>query len=143
MKKILILTITLAFVIGSAFSQTKAGKIDTTQHTTIYTCSMHPDVVSRQPGKCPKCGMKLNLSAKEQMKTNESKSYTCPVHLTISNHNAGKCPKCGRKLNLSPKEQMKVQVMKIYTCPMHPAVALDKDGICPKCGKELIEKEND
>lgn len=24
-----------------------------------YTCSMHSEVVSDKPGKCPKCGMKL------------------------------------------------------------------------------------
>lgn len=24
-----------------------------------YTCPMHPEVVSDQPGRCPKCGMKL------------------------------------------------------------------------------------
>jgi hypothetical protein len=24
-----------------------------------YTCPMHPEVVSKQPGKCPKCGMTL------------------------------------------------------------------------------------
>ena len=24
-----------------------------------YTCVMHPEVVSKEPGKCPKCGMKL------------------------------------------------------------------------------------
>ena len=24
-----------------------------------YTCTMHPDVVSDKPGKCPKCGMDL------------------------------------------------------------------------------------
>lgn len=26
---------------------------------TLYTCPMHPDVVSDRPGKCPKCGMTL------------------------------------------------------------------------------------
>jgi hypothetical protein len=26
---------------------------------TVYTCSMHPEVISAQPGKCPKCGMVL------------------------------------------------------------------------------------
>jgi rubrerythrin len=25
----------------------------------LYTCPMHPDVISDQPGKCPKCGMDL------------------------------------------------------------------------------------
>lgn len=25
----------------------------------IYTCPMHPEVVSDQPGTCPKCGMEL------------------------------------------------------------------------------------
>lgn len=25
----------------------------------IYTCEMHPEVISDKPGKCPKCGMTL------------------------------------------------------------------------------------
>ena len=25
----------------------------------LYTCSMHPEVKSDKPGKCPKCGMEL------------------------------------------------------------------------------------
>ena len=27
--------------------------------TKTYTCSMHPEVISDKPGKCPKCGMGL------------------------------------------------------------------------------------
>lgn len=30
-----------------------------TAEKTTYTCPMHPEVVSDQPGKCPKCGMNL------------------------------------------------------------------------------------
>ena len=26
---------------------------------TKYTCPMHPEVIADQPGRCPKCGMKL------------------------------------------------------------------------------------
>jgi hypothetical protein len=37
---------------GAAASATHAG-----EH--IYTCPMHPDVVSDKPGQCPKCGMNL------------------------------------------------------------------------------------
>jgi Cu+-exporting ATPase len=32
----------------------------------VYTCPMHPEVQSEQPGDCPKCGMALdpeNVSA--------------------------------------------------------------------------------
>ena len=25
----------------------------------LYTCPMHPEVISDKPGRCPKCGMKL------------------------------------------------------------------------------------
>jgi hypothetical protein len=32
---------------------------DGKREPTVYTCPMHPEVVSSQPGKCPKCGMKL------------------------------------------------------------------------------------
>ena len=125
----------------TVFSQEKAGKIDTTQHTSLYTCPMHSDVVSDKPGKCPKCGMDLQLSGKEQMKASVTKNYNCPIHLDVVKHDPGKCPKCGRKLNLSPKEQMKAEVGKVYTCPMHPLVALDKEGNCPKCGIALVEKK--
>ena len=31
----------------------------TTQAAAVYTCRMHPQVISDHAGKCPKCGMKL------------------------------------------------------------------------------------
>jgi len=27
--------------------------------SVTYTCTMHPEVVQSQPGKCPKCGMSM------------------------------------------------------------------------------------
>jgi hypothetical protein len=72
MKKITVLII--AFLIASAgiFAQEKAGKKDTTIHSAVYTCPMHPDVTSYKPGKCPKCGMNLvekkTLFKKKKMK---------------------------------------------------------------------------
>lgn len=36
--------------------ETKKGKKESMK---TYTCSMHPEVKSDKPGKCPKCGMEL------------------------------------------------------------------------------------
>lgn len=29
------------------------------EDAAVYSCSMHPEVTSDKPGKCPKCGMIL------------------------------------------------------------------------------------
>lgn len=141
MKKTILLLACFFVAVSAVVAQTKAGRVDTAKHVTLYSCPMHSDVQSHEPGKCPKCNMDLALSGKEKMKASITKNYTCPLHLTVKSHDPGKCPQCGRKLNLSPKEQMKAEVVKLYTCPMHPDVALDKDGKCPKCGKDLVEKK--
>ena len=143
MKKLIILLFMVAATITS-FAQEKAGKKDTTQHATLYSyaCPMHPNFISDKPGKCPKCGMDLaQLSAKEQLKRDVTKTYTCPVHLDVISTESGKCPKCGKTMNLSPKEKMKAEVVKLYTCPMHPDVTSSKPGKCSKCGMDLVEKK--
>ncbi|MEO8406493.1 MAG: heavy metal-binding domain-containing protein [Chitinophagaceae bacterium] len=141
MKKLIIVALSFLIASPAVFAQTKAGRIDTLQHTKLYSCPMHTDVTSNHPGKCPKCNMDLIRTNKEQMKDGVMRNYTCPVHQEVAKHDPGKCPICGKKLSLSSKEQMKTEVMKIYTCPMHPEIALDKDGKCPKCGTALVEKK--
>jgi len=41
----------------SAFAQRKQ------QQSVVYSCPMHPDITSKKPGKCPKCGMTLRRTA--------------------------------------------------------------------------------
>ena len=141
MKKMIVLVLTLIVASTSIFAQEKAGKKDTIQHPTFYTCSMHPDVKSDKFGKCPKCGMDLTFSKKEQMKMEVTKTYNCPVHLDVTDDKPGQCPKCGKDLSLSQKEKMKMEVMKIYTCPMHPDMTSDKPGKCSECGMDLVKKK--
>src|SRR3954466_4311699 len=60
----------------------------------LYTCSMHPQVVSLTAGKCPLCSKSLILSKKEQMKM-ETMKYSCTMHPDMVSDKAGKCPVCG------------------------------------------------
>ena len=53
---------------------------------------MHPEVVGEEPGRCPKCGMKL-LAVEAPATT-----YTCPMHPQVVSEQPGHCPECGMKL---------------------------------------------
>jgi FtsP/CotA-like multicopper oxidase with cupredoxin domain len=59
-----------------------------------YACPMHAEVTSDQPGRCPKCGMKLLATQLPAPVT----TYACPMHPEVTSDQPGRCPKCGMKL---------------------------------------------
>jgi FtsP/CotA-like multicopper oxidase with cupredoxin domain len=91
-----------------------------------YACPMHPEVTSQEPGRCPKCGMKL-LATQAPAAT----VYACPMHPEVVSDQPGRCPKCGMKL-------LATAAPTSYVCPMHPEVTSDEPGRCPKCGMKLL-----
>jgi hypothetical protein len=64
MKKILFVSaIAVASLVSFYACQSKPAKDVVNEQNkgkkVVYTCSMHPEVESNEPGNCPKCGMKL------------------------------------------------------------------------------------
>jgi FtsP/CotA-like multicopper oxidase with cupredoxin domain len=94
-----------------------------------YACPMHPEVTSTEPGRCPKCGMKL-LATQAPAAT----AYACPMHPEVVSDQPGRCPKCGMKL-------LAAAAPASYVCPMHPEVTSREPGHCPKCGMKLLAAE--
>lgn len=56
-----------------------------TMDNNLYTCPMHPEVVSDKQGRCPKCGMKLEPKKKKTVMNN----YIHTGHLSVSKRLAG------------------------------------------------------
>lgn len=99
MKKIFILILVLAAG-NSLMAQKGTSRTSTQKEATIamYSCPMHPEIVSDKKGKCSRCGMDKTRSKKEQMKMDVMKLYTCPMHPTVSSKKQGSCPDCGMQL---------------------------------------------
>ncbi|MFL5358205.1 heavy metal-binding domain-containing protein [Archangium sp.] len=55
---------------------TEAG----TSAAAVYTCPMHPEVTSPEPGRCPKCGMNLVLREPNEAKPTEAAPSGGPEH---------------------------------------------------------------
>ena len=75
-----------------------------------YTCPMHPEVISNEPGVCPKCNMNLVSDDDTEDETNGDHDHSNP---SATAHGS------------------------VYACPMHPDVTSDKPGMCPKCHMAL------
>ncbi len=66
MKKVMLMAVAILFSVTAAFAAHNSTMLTDTAKTkkvkpvkVQYTCTMHPEVLSDKPGKCPKCGMTL------------------------------------------------------------------------------------
>ncbi|MFQ5453177.1 MAG: heavy metal translocating P-type ATPase [Candidatus Zixiibacteriota bacterium] len=76
--------------------QSVEKKQSSTNSTGEYTCPMHPEIIQRGNGTCPKCGMALE--PKDISVSLQKTEYICPMHPEIIREQPGDCPKCGMAL---------------------------------------------
>ena len=64
----------------SACKNGDSAKTEQLAQGEMYICSMHPEVMSEKPGKCPKCKMNLEkkMMTEDQKKMMEAGSYVKP-----------------------------------------------------------------
>jgi heavy metal-binding protein len=87
------------------------------QETTVYSCTMHPEVQSSTPGQCPKCKMKL---VAQKPSSGDAKGA------------ASQTPTPGSRTIEAVKQLAE------YTCIMHPEIRTSAPGTCPKCAMALV-----
>ena len=113
MRTVVILIISL-LIAPAVFEQAMSAF----QQSVVYTCTMHPEVQSSKPRKCPKCGMKLVVQT--------------PPAAVEPNAGVGQSPgPGGRAIEV-------VKQAEEYTCSMHPGIRTSAPGTCPKCGMTLV-----
>jgi hypothetical protein len=107
-----------------------------------YSCPDHPEVSQLSPGRCPKCGRRLERMNRDILRKTDTPAgsasgfWVCPEHPDVITTTPAKCgvPGCGREL--VPKRPEPV----LYVCPDHPKVVTTTPAKCgvTGCGKDLL-----
>lgn len=110
-----------------------------------YSCPDHREVSESGPGKCPKCGRRLERMNRDLLRRIDTPAgsasglYICPEHPEIITTTPAKCgvPGCGK--DLVPKRPDPV----IYVCPDHPKIVTTTPAKCgvTGCGKDLLPQK--
>lgn len=119
-----------AVTAGSTADKGSANKAQDEGKT--YTCPMHPEVITHEPGRCPICGMFLvekEDGAKQMQMEHVDHQHDATTANAVSTH------------KLVPQADSNGGGTIKYVCPMHPQIVMDEPGTCPICGMTLEKVE--
>lgn len=107
-KKLIIIIILIISVVAAGYGAYELffkNKGDSSSSKVLYTCSMHPQIISDHPGQCPICGMDLIIKTDNKKDSLTEKN---PLKLSDTTLNS---------VNLSPSQQVlaNVQTEKVKT----------------------------
>lgn len=121
--------------------------------TDKYTCPMHPNVISGEPGSCPICGMHLvkmvQNEATQPTQADQSHAHhghadhgsaaqvSSPLGHAHSAHDHAGQSRAAQPNVLGISEP--ADSTDKYTCPMHPSIITYEPGSCPICGMNLVK----
>ena len=125
-----------AFTTGAFSEQVADFDAPLLQTRVEYTCPMHPEIVSDEPGKCPKCGMFL---VEREVSDGETAGHEHHEHHEHHETPAAEMTQAAQAHHPGHTAQAGTIT---FTCPMHPEVTSDEPGNCPKCGMNLVPVEN-
>ncbi|MFB2802285.1 efflux RND transporter periplasmic adaptor subunit [Shewanella seohaensis] len=110
-----------------------------TNQVKTYTCPMHPEVESHEPGRCPKCNMFL-VEKEEEEEASTAGQHADHQASGASQNAAQVFDTPTPKANSLVKNQSSGATIK-YVCPMHAHIISDVPGTCPICGMNLEKVE--
>lgn len=77
--KVYLMSLIFISVVAPLFAQSDTTNTQTFTDSIIYTCPMHPEVISDKPGKCLKCGMEL-VQSNSPSSEHKMNMMMCPMH---------------------------------------------------------------
>jgi membrane fusion protein, copper/silver efflux system len=118
-KRLLVVLAVIVLATAAGFYLVWTPSQEAAEHLTHdakkakYQCSMHPQIVSDEPGICPICQMKLQRVDDASM------------NASMGNANATHDSHTGQEKKAT------------YQCSMHPQIVSNEPGICPICQMKL------
>ncbi len=112
---LLLVTVPIAGYSQEHKQHQSAATTNNQQQDAHYSCPMHPEETSHEPGRCSICKMFLvkdeqsdTPSSENEAKLVANKDYYCPMHPEVTSHEPGRCPKCNMFLVKEEEEENQI-----------------------------------